>query len=199
MHADDFHVRLNIGSSQTYLQGFGNVDIHPSADIVVDLSVDKLPMADDSVDLVFTYHTLEHIPDYLFALGEIHRVLRHGGVLLVGVPYATLTEYHMVNPYHLHDFNEHSFGFFDPARLKYSAGEQGAITFHEVFVRLNYFGGWSRLPRPMKSWARRHLLNVVRHMDAGLLAVKNGQPLDDVAAVDLISLYDTLLASRIPR
>ena len=88
----------------------------------MDLGRDKLPFENDTVDLIFSYHTLEHIPDYLFALSEIHRVLKHGGLFLVGLPYVTLTEYHLVNPYHLHNFNEFSFDFFDAKRLKGSAG-----------------------------------------------------------------------------
>ncbi len=104
-------INLNIGASQTYIPGFTNIDISNKANISLDLSKDSLPFEDSSVDLVFSYHTLEHVPDYLFSLSEIHRVLKHGGHFLVGLPYVTLTEYNLVNPYHLHNFNEYSFDF----------------------------------------------------------------------------------------
>jgi SAM-dependent methyltransferase len=169
--------KLNIGAGHTYISGFVNVDISERADVTLDLSKDRLPFEDNSVELVFSLHTLEHIPDYLFALGELYRVLRHDGVMLLKLPYATLTEYHLVNPYHLHDFSEHSFDFFDPKRLKGSAAEEGSvdITLRKLFVRFNYTGWFGLTPAPLRNWSRRHLLNVVRQFDIGLVAIKDPQ------------------------
>src|SRR4051794_35048583 len=96
--AEPAQIALNIGSSQTYIPGFTNIDISTKADISLDLSKDRLPFEDSSVDLIFSYHTLEHVPDYLFSLSEIHRVLKHRGRFLLGVPYVTLTEYNLINP-----------------------------------------------------------------------------------------------------
>jgi SAM-dependent methyltransferase len=122
---------------------------------------------------------LEHVPDYLFALGEIHRVLEHDGELLLSLPYATLTENHMVNPYHLHNFTERSFDFFDPLLLKGSAAEDGEIMFRTVCVRYTYMGYFGFAPRWLRVWARKHLLNVVRQFDIALVAIKDpSRPLD---------------------
>lgn len=92
--------KLNIGAGVRFIPGFINIDMSDRADISLDLNRNRLPFDDSSVDLVFTNHTLEHLDEYLYALGEIHRVLKHGGRLLVGVPYVTLTEYNLVNPYY---------------------------------------------------------------------------------------------------
>src|SRR5437764_9834345 len=102
-------LKLNIGAGGTWIPGLVNVDVAPWADLVLDLNKDRLPFADNAVDCVFSYFTLEHVQNYLFCLAEIHRVLRHGGRFLVGLPYVTSTTYHLVNPYHLHSFNEYSF------------------------------------------------------------------------------------------
>ncbi|MBT8254011.1 MAG: class I SAM-dependent methyltransferase [Flavobacteriaceae bacterium] len=162
---------INIGAGQTYIPGFINIDIDEKADITIDLSVDKLPFETSSVDLVFTYHTLEHIPNYLFALSEIHRVLRPGGILLVGVPYVSLTKYNLVNPYHLHNFNEHSFHFFDA--LKGSAVEKNPILFKKVFHRCHYMRIFNLIPYPLNRVCRNHFFNVVRKIDFGLVAIKD--------------------------
>ncbi len=177
--------KLNVGAGHSFIPGFVNVDISERADVTLDLSEDRLPFADDSVELVYSMHTLEHIPDYLFALGELYRVLRHDGVMLLKLPYATLTEYHLVNPYHLHDFSEHSFDFFDPQRLKGSAAEEGTvdITLQRLFVRYSYMGAFALAPAPLRVWARRHLFNVVRQFDIGLVAIKDpDRPIDVGAA-----------------
>lgn len=40
----------------------------------------------DAFDVVYSYHALEHIPDFHKALSEMHRVLRTGGVWCIGTP-----------------------------------------------------------------------------------------------------------------
>ncbi len=168
-------LRLNIGAGHTFIPGFQNIDVSERADIRVDIGRELLPFESDSVELVFSYHTLEHVDDYLFALGEIHRVLRHGGHFLLGVPYVTLTEFNLINPYHRHHFSERSFDFFDPARLKGTAAEQNPIRFRKAFHRFHYIGGFHLVPPPFRSWCRRHLFNVVRKIDLGLVAIKDGE------------------------
>lgn len=191
-------IRLNIGAGQTYIPGFLNIDISNKAEIVLDIGKDRLPFEDNTVDLIFSYHTLEHIPDYLFALSEIHRVLKHGGRFLVGLPYVTLTEYNLVNPYHLHNFNEFSFDFFDLKKMKGSAAEENPILFTKLFHRFHYMGFFNLLPPPFRSWCRRHLFNVVRKIDYGLIAIKNPE---EVAAPYskkiLLRQFDACLHSRI--
>lgn len=195
-------VRINLGAGETYIPGFVNIDIAPHAEVSLDLGKDKLPFEDNSVDLAFSYHTLEHVPDYLFAMGEIHRVLKHGAPFLVGVPYVTLTYYHLVNPYHLHNFNESSFDFFDPDLLRGSAVEQAvedhAILFKKGFHRYHYMGMFNLMPPPLRGWCRQHLMNTVRKIDFGLVAVKDEtQPLRvDPAA--LRAEYQRCIRSRVP-
>ncbi len=190
-------LRLNLGAGQTHIPGFINIDISKKADISLDLGKDSLPFPDGSIDLIFTYHTLEHIPDYLFCLSEIYRLLRHGGRLLVGVPYVTLTEYNLVNPYHLHNFNEHSFDFFDPDKLKGSASENNPVVFRKVFHHFNYLPEFAFWPLPMRDWARRHLFNVVRDIHFGLLAIKGDATTPPISASAMAQEFSECLNSRI--
>lgn len=197
--AEKEKIKLNIGAAKTYIPGFINIDISDRADISLDLSKERLPFESDSVDLVFSYHTLEHIPDYLFALSEIHRVLKHGGSFLVGLPYATLSEYHLVNPYHLHNFNEFSFCFFDTKRLKGSAAEDNHILFNKIFHQFHYMGFFKYLPPFLQSWCRRHLLNVVKKIDYGLVAVKSpDRPLKEYSKKAMVKQFKEYLDSQIP-
>ncbi len=197
METGEVAVKLNIGASYTRIPGFINIDISPKADISLNLSKDRLPFDDDRVDLVFSHHTLEHISDYLFCLGEIHRVLKHGGSLLIGVPYVTLTEYNLVNPYHLHNFNEFSFDFFDPNKLKGSASEENPIMFVKAFHRFHYIGKFKYLPSPIRTWARRHLFNIVKEIDFGLVAIKNKENLPQFDERKMINDFMACLNSRV--
>jgi SAM-dependent methyltransferase len=193
-------VSLNIGAGHTYVPGFVNIDISDRAELTLDVGKDALPFADSSVESVLSIHTLEHIPDYLFALSEIHRVLRHDGALLLKLPYVTLTESNLINPYHRHNFSERSFDFFDPDRLKGSAAEESPILFRRVFVRYTYLGYFGALPSSLRTWARRHLFNVVRQFDIGLVAIKEPQPIDTSKerARELEARLDQLARARTP-
>ena len=48
--------------------------------------VRALPFRDGSVDLVYSMGTIEHFPEYALAVQEIARVLKPGGLAIVGVP-----------------------------------------------------------------------------------------------------------------
>ena len=45
-----------------------------------------LEYPDESLDFIYCYHVLEHIPEYGKALSEMWRVLKKGGKLYLGVP-----------------------------------------------------------------------------------------------------------------
>jgi len=69
------------------------IDLHgkfdASAAAVVDLrqgDATALDFDDGSFDLVFSYHVLEHVPEYQKAIAEIYRVLAAGGTACVGTP-----------------------------------------------------------------------------------------------------------------
>lgn len=80
-------VDLGCGGTKQYPQNLG-LDIYPArgVDAVADLS-GSLPLADDSVDVLFAVHILEHLIDFLPLVDECHRVLRPGGVLHVMSPW----------------------------------------------------------------------------------------------------------------
>lgn len=46
----------------------------------------RMEFPDEHFDAVYSFHALEHIPDYKQALNEIRRVLRPGGVWLIATP-----------------------------------------------------------------------------------------------------------------
>jgi len=48
--------------------------------------ITNYPVNDNTFDVIFFNHVLEHIPDDVSALAELHRVLKPGGLLVLGTP-----------------------------------------------------------------------------------------------------------------
>lgn len=84
---------LHIAPEQEFLRKFKkmkNLD-YISADLyspIVDVKADilNLPFENDSFDIIFCNHVLEHIEDDRKAMSELYRVLRKGGWGIVQVP-----------------------------------------------------------------------------------------------------------------
>ena len=80
--------RVQVGGGQHRIDGFYNIDIVPPADLVWDVR-EGIPLHDDSVEVLFSEHFLEHI-DYPRSAkhyaSEALRVLAPGGKLITGVP-----------------------------------------------------------------------------------------------------------------
>lgn len=87
--SEDGRVRVHLGCGETDLPGFWNVDSRALRHVHYAQCVFPLDVyADDSVDLIYCSHTLEHLTfvGARQALTEWHRVLRPGGVLRLAVP-----------------------------------------------------------------------------------------------------------------
>lgn len=61
------------------------------ADLKLDIQDTGLP--DNSYDVIFCNHVLEHVDDYMKALRELRRILRPGGVLICSFPFSPDIEY----------------------------------------------------------------------------------------------------------
>lgn len=81
-------LKLHLGCGWNRLDGWVNIDlVGAKTDLVWDLRV-PLPFADGSVDAVFAEHVFEHMTygETLHVLAHVHRALKPGGALRVGVP-----------------------------------------------------------------------------------------------------------------
>ena len=84
---------LHIAPEQEFLRKFKkmkNLD-YISADLfspIVDVKADilDLPFENESFDIIFCNHVLEHIPDDTKAMQELYRVLKPGGMAILQIP-----------------------------------------------------------------------------------------------------------------
>src|SRR5450432_2041282 len=84
-------IKAHLGCGQkNYLPGWVNVDanfITAKIDLWANLE-QGLPFCDQSVDKIYSFHVIEHLPDSALAahFREMFRVLTPGGVIRVGGP-----------------------------------------------------------------------------------------------------------------
>ena len=72
-----FKKQINIDYTTTDL-------LSPLADVKADIC--NLPFEDNTYDIIFCNHVLEHIPDDTKAMQELYRVLKHGGMGIFQIP-----------------------------------------------------------------------------------------------------------------
>lgn len=80
-------LRLCLGSGRAPIDGWTNVDYFFPADVTADLRF-GLPFPDNSVELMYSEHLVEHLPleAALALFQECHRVLSWTGVMRIATP-----------------------------------------------------------------------------------------------------------------
>jgi len=88
------------------------------SDVSHQVDIQDMPFADESYDLIFASHVLEHVRDDNRALKEIWRVLRPGGVAILPVPVVSeaTVEYPNPNPYESNHWRAPGLDYFDRYR-----------------------------------------------------------------------------------
>lgn len=82
------HVNLHLGCGSRFLDGYVHVDARADCHTDHVADVMALPFDDDSAEIIYFSHGLEHIPrpKVLDALAEWRRVLVPGGILRLSMP-----------------------------------------------------------------------------------------------------------------
>lgn len=103
---------INLGSGYKRMKSTGNetwinIDSNPKCmpDKVRDLNK-GLPFDDNSIDLIYSEHCLEHIQDLKSLMEECYRVLKEGGIFRYIVPYAFKGNAGFRHIEHVHFFTE---------------------------------------------------------------------------------------------
>jgi predicted SAM-dependent methyltransferase len=100
-------VKLNIGCGKRQLDGYVNVDIIPTAQVVCDLNEDW-PFDDESFDELLAMHVIEHLQDGVHFLNECWRLLKPGGTIHLETT-DPMGGYHWSDPTHIRGYGPHVF------------------------------------------------------------------------------------------
>lgn len=123
-------MKLNLGCSDRFKPGYMNVDLvdcrtNTSVEFrQVDLS-QPWPWPDSSVEEIVVDDIIEHLPDKILTMNEIHRVLIPGGLVHIFVP-TTDGRGAWQDPTHVSYWNRNSF-------LYYTQNDPHYTRFHEAY------------------------------------------------------------------
>ena len=108
---------LDVGCGANKTKDAIGLDNNPrtAADVIHDLGDLPYPFADNEFDLVVSNHVVEHVPDVMAFIGELHRVTRSGGRIKLLTPHYTNPDW-ANDPTHRNHINSYTFNTFVPGR-----------------------------------------------------------------------------------
>jgi SAM-dependent methyltransferase len=131
---------LDVGCGQNKFPGAIGIDANrlSHADVIHDLGTFPYPFADNEFDEIVCRHVIEHVPDVLGFVNELHRITKPGGVLKILTPHYSNPDW-ATDPTHRNHFNSYSLTCFVPSRTPfpfYTPAELKPLTTHVSLANL---------------------------------------------------------------
>lgn len=104
---------LDVGCGRDKIPGSVGIDIaeESGAEIRHDLGVFPYPLADDLFDVIFLRNVIEHVPDVVRLMEELHRLGRPDADVLITTPHFS-SVYSYQDPTHLRHLSIESMDYF---------------------------------------------------------------------------------------
>lgn len=172
--------KLNLGCGNDIRPGYVNLDRVqlPGVDITWELTNYPYPFDEGRFSEIELVNVLEHLPDTVKVLEELHRISKPGGKITIRVPYWNGLE-QSTDPTHVRMFNEFSFDYFDPQkplgiRRPYYSKAKFYVKSVNVWIKI-----WTKYILIRDSVFSKALLflshyisNIVRLLDVDLIVIK---------------------------
>lgn len=104
-------MKLNLGCSSNLRAGFVNVDIVQPCNQQADLR-EFWPWRDSFIDYVLAIDIIEHLPDKIYTMNQLWRVLKPDAIAEIEVP-TTAGECAFADPTHCSFWNRTSFCYYE--------------------------------------------------------------------------------------
>ena len=151
-------LRIDLGSNRgAKPAGWKTVDIR-GGDFTADLN-GRWPFEDNSVGAIRAWDILEHLPDKIHSMNEMHRVLVPGGWVLSGTP-STDGRGAFQDPTHVSYWNQNSFWYYT------KKGYQNFVP--EITARFQSFRNETIFPSDF------HKANDIPYVVSDMVAIKAG-------------------------
>jgi len=131
---------LDVGCGQNKFPGAIGIDSNPRshADVLHDLGNFPYPFSDNEFETIVCRHVIEHVPDVIGFINELHRITKPGGRLKLLTPHYSNPDW-ATDPTHRNHFNSYSFTCFIPAETPfpfYTNAELRPVSVHVSLANL---------------------------------------------------------------
>jgi SAM-dependent methyltransferase len=135
---------LDVGCGQNKFAGAIGIDSNPRshADVIHDLGVFPYPFDSDQFDEVICRHVIEHVPDVIGLVTELHRISKPGGRLKIVTPHYSNPDW-ATDPTHRNHFNSYSFNCFVPSKTPFPFYTEAEL--HPVSTHISLANLWRAL------------------------------------------------------
>ncbi|HQX56256.1 MAG TPA: class I SAM-dependent methyltransferase [Pyrinomonadaceae bacterium] len=135
---------LDVGCGANKTDGAIGLDNNPrtAADVIHDLGDIPYPFPDNEFDLVVSNHVVEHVPDVMAFITELHRITRPGGRIKLLTPHYTNPDW-ANDPTHRNHINSFTFNTFLVDRQVFDFYTQVQLTLIDRHTSL--LGLWKAL------------------------------------------------------
>jgi SAM-dependent methyltransferase len=108
---------LDVGCGANKTPGAIGLDNNPrtNADVIHDLGELPYPFEDSEFDEIVSNHVVEHVPDVIAFISELHRITKPGGKIRLLTPHYTNPDW-ANDPTHRNHINSYTFNTFLPGR-----------------------------------------------------------------------------------
>jgi len=163
MAKKDEELKIDLACGQNKKEGFLGVDIAPGegVDVVHDLNKYPWPFKDNSVTAVNISHYVEHVPDLIKFMNELHRIMKVGGTCEIVAPYYSSMRAWQ-DPTHVRAISESTFLYFNQDWLKANRLDHYEVTadfdFSYGYV---FYPEWVSRSEEARAFAVKHYINVI--------------------------------------
>jgi SAM-dependent methyltransferase len=131
---------LDVGCGQNKFACAIGIDANPlsHADVIHDLGTFPYPFNDSEFEEIICRHVIEHVPDVLAFVAELHRITKAGGRLQIVTPHYSNPDW-ATDPTHRNHFNSYSFNCFVPSLTPfpfYTSAELKPVSAHVSLANL---------------------------------------------------------------
>jgi ubiquinone/menaquinone biosynthesis C-methylase UbiE len=111
---------LDVGCGQNKFPGAFGIDSNPKshADLIHDLGKVPYPFADNEFSEIICRHVIEHVPDVMAFVSELHRITKPGGRIQIVTPHYSNPDW-ATDLTHRNHFNSYSFTCFQPSETPF--------------------------------------------------------------------------------
>ncbi len=135
---------LDVGCGINKYPGSIGLDRNPKtrADVIADLDQFPFPFADSTFREVRAMHVIEHVADVIRTMEEFHRLLAHGGQVVILTPHYTDFS-SFCDPTHRWHLNSFSLRYFGDDNAGF--GYYSSARFREISTRVKLLALWRYL------------------------------------------------------